>query len=152
MIEISFRVYGEPKAQPRPRGRAVKNKYTGKHTAMMYNPSTSAEWKKAVLKEALPLFPEVPYDRPIQYSVQFHLPRPKYMFAKKFPAGAIKHLAKPDIDNLLKAVFDVLSYNKKTGRGLYKDDTMLYAGFAAKYYCGRDEKPGATIKFIIEGV
>jgi len=70
----------------------------------------------------------------------FLLKRPKRLYRKKDPDGIIPHAAKPDRDNLDKAVLDVL-----TTLGFWRDDGQISAGRIDKYYHAKGDKPGARI-------
>jgi Holliday junction resolvase RusA-like endonuclease len=121
-------VRGVPKAQPRPRMT------TSGH---VYNPDTATAWKELiqasfmqVRKQAITL--------PVHLKVSFFLPRPKRM-ADEEAHRSIPHVHKPDVDNLLKAVMDSM-----TEAGVWKDDALVFATEAAKWYAQGD-KTGAQI-------
>jgi len=128
-------VYGVPKAQPRPRSFAVKGK------ARMYNPATAEGWKQRIGTAALTQRPGTPLQGPLRVSIDFYLPRPKRLCRKKDPNGPIRHTAKPDRDNLEKAVLDAL-----TAIGFWGDDCQVCAGQVRKFYHGKDAQPGARIR------
>jgi Holliday junction resolvase RusA-like endonuclease len=114
---------GEPKAQPRPR--------RGKH-GNFYNPGTADGWKRAVqaafLRERKPAI-----EGPVYLTVNFFFHR------EGIPGRAAFHTAKPDRDNLEKAVMDAL-----TEIGVWKDDCQVCAGLTAKYWTSG--KSGAEIR------
>lgn len=64
-----------------------------------------------------------PSDKPLSADIAFYMPIPKSVSRRKREAmlhGEIKHTKKPDIDNLIKTVFDALN-------GLaYIDDSQIY--------------------------
>lgn len=66
---------------------------------------------------------------PIHISYVFIFPRPKYMKAKKYPRERIIHTKRPDLDNLIKAMNDVIQDSK-----IIDDDSQIYSCSAHKYY------------------
>ena len=136
MKEVSFFVPGIPKGQPRPRAFKMGNR------VRVYDPGTAENWKSCIAMAVQDQLPEIPFSGPVTYSIQFYLQRPKNLFRKKDPEGIIPHTKKPDIDNLLKSVFDAFTH-----LGLWHDDTQLYKGTAEKNYHSKTGKPGAMMKF-----
>lgn len=136
---IRFRVTGTPKGQPRPRAFAKKLN-DGRVLTRMYEAGTAEEWKGQVALAARPFLPTAPIEGPVQIDVTFIFPRPKYLLTKKSPMGRIPHTAKPDRDNLDKAVLDAL----KT-LGFVRDDSQVYGGLLEKVYAAKDETAGAEV-------
>ena len=112
MIRYSWRVYGTPKGQPRPRlGRR----------GSVYNPPTAKAWKQSIKRLlAAEGYPEEPLTGPVSVSLLFRMGRPPSHYLK---SGRLKkatkreHLQTPDIDNLSKAVLDAM-----TDLGVWVDD------------------------------
>jgi Holliday junction resolvase RusA-like endonuclease len=108
-------------------------------TGHVYNPDSADVWKSAIAEEWTGLrMPMIV--KPCSICVMFYLPYPKKI--KEVP-GVLPHGAKPDTDNLLKAVMDAL-----TNAGAWKDDCLVFETCASKHYSGID--PGAYI-LISEG-
>ena len=124
---ITLDIHGEPKGQPR--ARAYARKFGNKHSARMYDPGTADAWKQAVARAAFPHVKRDPITGPVAVSVTFFMPRPKKLCRKKDPAGIIPHTAKPDIDNLVKALFDAL-----TNVGIWRDDSQVFDTHVMKFY------------------
>jgi len=135
-----FRVHGDPKGQPRIRAFARKMG-NGKSVARVYDPGTAEGWKGVVAMAAKPHIPAAPVQTPCCVSVVFLFARPKRLLRKSDPTERIPHTAKPDRDNLDKAVLDVL-----TQVGFFADDALVYDGRISKFYCAKDEAPGAEIE------
>lgn len=136
---ITIRIDGEPKAMGRPRAFARNGR------ASVYNPSTAEGWKSLVAAAMRPHLPPTPHEGALRIDIDFHLPRPKRLYRKKDPEGPIPHTAKPDRDNLDKAVLDTL----KT-IGFMRDDSQVYAGEPRKWYHAKDEIPHAVITVATE--
>ena len=136
MSSISFTVVGGPKGQPRP--RAFVHAATGK--ARVYDAGTAEGWKSAIALAARPYLPSEPFDCPIGLSIEFNMPRPKRLMRKRDPDGPLRHTAKPDLDNLTKAVMDAL-----TAIGMWRDDALVSSQCVSKWYAGKSQRPGAII-------
>lgn len=120
---VMFFVEGDPKGQPRARACIRGNR------AGVYDPGTADGWKMAVAEvwrnvvtaEDRPAVP--PFDTAVRLSLAFYFRRPKGHFRAN---GALKesaprhHTGKPDLDNLAKAVMDVL-----TRLGAWADDALV---------------------------
>ena len=136
-MSIEFIVPGEPKAQPRPRARAFKNKQ-GKTVASVYSPKMQlkADIKAFALQDGVQV-----YEGPVRVDCIFYFSRPKYMQAKRYHEHYLPHIKKPDRDNLDKLVLDALN-------GVaYKDDSQVYAGTLKKVYLAKDNNnPGVQVK------
>ena len=135
MAEILIHVLGNPKAQGRPRA-FVRGKHAG-----VYNPSNADDWKALVALAARDKRPESPISGPVAVDLVFFFARPKRLCRKKDPTGAIEHTAKPDRDNLDKAVLDVL-----TNLGFWRNDSQVWSGRIQKWYCAIGDSPGAEIR------
>jgi crossover junction endodeoxyribonuclease RusA len=133
-VTITFAVHGLPKGQPRARARVA-----GKH-ARVYHPKNGpdANWRSDVYTAALSHRPPVPLDGPVALAMRFFLPRPKSHFGSGRNAGIVKSSAptipitKPDLDNLVKLVMDVL-----TDLGYWRDDCQVTVLRASKGYSDR---------------
>jgi Holliday junction resolvase RusA-like endonuclease len=135
---ISFWVDGCPKAQPRP--RAFARKFGDKYQARVYDSGSAEGWKGCIALAARAHKPAVPLDVPIRLDVDFYFPRPKCLMRKKDPEGVIRHVQKPDRDNLDKAVADTL-----TSIGFWRDDCLICEGEIRKFFVAKTGTPGARI-------
>jgi Holliday junction resolvase RusA-like endonuclease len=134
MINISFHVYGIPKAQPRP--RAFTRKMGNKYVARVFEAGTAEEWKSLIAAAAKPHTPPTPILGPVRVDLTFYFPRPKSHFLTGKNALTLRydaplwHTVKPDRDNLEKAVLDALT---QLG-GFWRDDSQVCDGRVIKLY------------------
>ena len=126
MFDLTFDVSGEPASQ-------------GSHSVIhgrivQVNSAKHKRWRNAVAFAALDLVGNdwELIDEPVELSVIFYLPRPKTA-TREFPA------VMPDVDKLLRAVFDSLS------GVIYLDDSRIIRATAQKLYAD-DRGPGALIR------
>lgn len=136
---ITFRVFGEPKAQPRP--RAFARKFGNTFSARVYDAGTAEGWKGLIALAVREHMPAAPIECPVRLDVAFLFDRPKRLLRKGDPDGRIPHTAKPDRDNLEKALLDCL-----TQCGVLADDCRVCAGEVRKYYVAKGERPGAVVR------
>jgi crossover junction endodeoxyribonuclease RusA len=126
MFELTIDVSGEPASQ-------------GSHSVIhgrivQVNSAKHKRWRNAVAFAALELVTDgwELLDEPLELSVIFYLPRPKTA-TREFPA------VMPDVDKLLRAVFDSLS------GVIYVDDSRIIGATAQKLYADA-RGPGALIR------
>ena len=111
-----YTILGIPKPQGRPRFFRRGN-FVG-----TYDPKESRQYKENVSAQLVSQGP-VLLDGPIGAKVDFFLPRPKTL-----PKKVVHHIKKPDVDNLIKGVFDAC-------KGiLWHDDTQVVFLSCSKYY------------------
>lgn len=134
---VSLFVTGEPKPQPRPRA-VIRGRHAG-----VYDPGTANDWKRTIANAwaAAGLAQSGPFTGPLRLSLSFHLPRPRHHYRT---SGALKesapawHLAKPDTDNLCKAVMDEL-----TRLAAWTDDSLVVTLIVRRRWA--DSQPGCNI-------
>lgn len=129
-----FRVDGKPKGQPR--GRAT---IRGRH-AGIYDPGTADGWKSLIALHSKPYRPRYPITGPVEVDLVFLMPRPKSRMRKSDPEGRLWCTAKPDADNLEKALLDAM-----TNAGWWRDDAQVVRLNTSKVYHAKDEIPGAYV-------
>lgn len=137
-MTIRFRVDGEPKGQPRV--RAVRR---GNH-AGVYDPGTANGWKDCVRFAAMPHRPETPLSSPLGVRIVALFSRPGRLLKKKSPTGRIRHIAKPDSDNVFKSTTDALS-----DIGVWIDDRIICEHRVEKWYVAIGERAGAEVEIEI---
>jgi crossover junction endodeoxyribonuclease RusA len=127
MFELTIDVAGEPASQ-------------GSHSVIhgrivQVNSAKHKRWRNAVAFAALELVTDgwELLDEPLELSVIFYLPRPKTVQDREYPS------VMPDVDKLLRAVFDSLS------GVIYVDDSRVVRVSAEKVYADA-RGPGALIR------
>lgn len=75
------------------------------------------------------------YDKPLSMLASFHMPIPKRLIRKKDPQPwwTAMHTQKPDVDNIFKAVSDVMSGQ------VYKDDSQIVHTVIKKIFSERPQ-------------
>ena len=137
---MKITVTGIPKAQPR-----AKAYIRGKH-AGVYNPKTADDWKCNIRSAVMEQADGDLILGAVSLEICFYFPRPKAHFGTGKNAGVLKqsspihHTAKPDLDNLTKAVKDAIT---DTG-AVWRDDSQVSVSRTAKVYCHANA-PGALI-------
>ena len=137
MYKITIPV--NPIAKGRPRTKIHRyGVYTPKRTIDNQKQIRKHLTKILTLNEALEL--EWPKSGPLTVTINFYLKRPKNLYRKKDPIGPIKHLKKPDLDNLVKQILD-------SAEGfLWKDDKSIWSLSCKKYYHEKTGKPRIEIE------
>lgn len=137
----TFRVQGQPKAQPRPKAFA-----RGEH-AKVYTPNTAVEWKKRVRQAAeWQIRNREPLTGPVSVALTFEMPRAKKHFRTGRNADLLRdgapqeHDISEDVDNLAKAVLDAM-----TNAGFWDDDRRVVELLVRKRWA-EGRVGGVTIK------
>ena len=115
-----------------PTSTSQENKVAIVNGRMMHYKSKGAKQTFGILTAALkPFTPPTPFDGPIRVTCCW-----KFRANKQHPEGTWK-TTRPDIDNLQKALYDVM-----TRLGYWKDDSMICCEIVSKMY---SEQPGIDI-------
>ena len=134
----SFFVAGVPIPQPRQRHRVMQ--VNGKYVATSYVSKSHPvqEWKGRIRIIARNPY-ETPITRPVEIALEFTLPRPSSRTRKTIENAPYWSTARPDIDNLVKAVLDALTDIA------WDDDTQVARLMASKLVAGDDDEVGVMI-------
>ena len=137
---IRFVVPAIPVAQPRQRTRVVGK--GGRYFAHNYTPTSAPvnAFKAAVQQAAAAVYSGPPLEGPIALAVLFVLPRPKRLLWKTRPMPRDWQPARPDEDNLSKAVRDALEGI------LWRNDSQICLPLAAKMVAAGREQPHVVIQ------
>ena len=146
---IEFIVYGEPKAQARP--RAFARKVGGKFFARVYDAGTAEHWKSEIATCARPFIPEKLLTGPVRVDLEFFFARPKSHYRAGKHSNELRkdapcwHTTKPDKENAEKAVLDAL-----TRLGFWKDDAQVCDGRVTKRYAAGIPSCKISIKELVD--
>lgn len=135
---ISFFASGAPKAQPRPRATR-RGRFVG-----VYNPDTADHWKADVARAAREHKPAAPLAGAVDVALRFYFQRPASHHrasGEVKPAAPRYHVAKPDTDNLAKAVLDVL-----TTLAFWGDDSQVMKLTVRKDYVSHHGSEGCIVE------
>lgn len=124
-LEHQGSLYGQPRALGRPRGTK---------TGRLYTPPKDREYQKKHL-EALGK-PPFKLEGSIRIQISFMSQRPQRLNRKNDPSTRIFKPTKPDLDNMIKMVLDIL-----TKWGIWEDDAQVVSIQAEDFYCGKHEEP-----------
>jgi Holliday junction resolvase RusA-like endonuclease len=138
IVRIEITVPGVPIAQPRQRhriasgagGQFVKNYTPGDHPVRDF---------KAAIRRAVAEQCSTVWRGPVRVDWVAVFPRPAGKIWKRRPMPRLPHTAKPDRDNLDKAILDAL-----TGTML-ADDKQVFCGSVCKWIASGDEQPHVLI-------
>lgn len=143
---IRFHVPAVPVAMPRPRammqgGHIHIHNPTHRQTADGRRVSNGvAEFKASVRQAFEAVASTPPIDGPVRLTLTFVMPRPKGMYWKSKPMPRLRHVARPDLDNLEKGVKDAL-------KGLaWHDDSQVCEVAKTKWIAAGDERPHVVIE------
>lgn len=141
-IPFEIVVRGTPMAQPRVRARVVAPR-NGRAFAAFYTPKVADGFRAELVLRARASagFPRTPWEGPVRLEVDLYFERPRRLCRRGDPEGAVPHDAKPDRDNVEKAVMDAL-----TESGLWGDDCQVCAGEVRKWYAAKGCGPGTVVR------
>lgn len=137
----SFIIPGVPLAQPRARATL-----RGSHSAI-YQPRTPCDAWKATIAAVAGRAISAPLDGAVVLTMAFILPRPKGHYGAKGlrPSAPETHTARPDLDNLCKAVMDAL-------KGIaWRDDAQVVELSTQKVYESPNRAIGALVSIHSRG-
>jgi len=143
MNEISFVIYGDPKAQKR--HRTYTRGKGGRLLPFARQVDPSKTDKADMLAQMLQHKPSEPWTGPVQIVVAWVLGRPKSHYRTGKYADELRDNApiccdkKPDVDNYLKALLDCMS------GVFFLDDCQIAGVVATKTYSDLPERPRTEI-------
>jgi Holliday junction resolvase RusA-like endonuclease len=138
-MEIRFTVPAVPVAQPRQRHRLVTT--ATKQFVQNYTPERDPvnRFKATVAIMFRATYKGEPLKGPLRCDLVFVMPRPKSMIWKTKPMPRVYYTGKPDVDNLMKAVFDGLKSIA------WIDDAQVCSGFNLKVIAAGDESSHVSV-------
>lgn len=136
---VRFRVQADPVAQGRPRLTTIGG------VARAFDPKKSRQWKAFIKDVAMKAMVDAGYDRPLQgplcARMRFGFALPKSSYRKKTPRLRSWHTKRPDIDNLIKGIFDACE------SVVYINDTCIAKVVVDKIECSQGEAPFVSVLF-----
>lgn len=132
---LTLSIPGDPVGKGRPRV-TVRNGH-----ARAYTPQRTASWEAGaawLMRTEWGI--RAPYEGPVRVVVEAVAARPKRLLRKSDPDGRMWRCAKPDADNVLKAVCDAL-----VNAGVLRDDVQAVEVVARSRYAARDEGPSVEV-------
>lgn len=142
---IDLFIPGEPVGQPRARatmraGHAAVYNPTriGKRGQQRQHPIVA--WKQLLTLMINQQTPREPLAGPVSVHLVFYGSRPKSLMTKKANPDEMPDLRKPDVDNLAKAVMDVMK-----NCGVYNDDAQVWSLVVKKRYVMKDSERGPGV-------
>lgn len=137
-MKLAFRLNCIPKAQKRPRGRAIKK--NGVWLSTSYKDAGQRQNEENLSGLLAQYAPPIPFTCPLKLTVKVFLPIPKSKSKKWKTAaltGSVRPTVKPDNSNLIKHLEDVMN-------GVFFDDDKLIVDLVVSKYYG--EVPGYWIE------
>lgn len=133
---LTLSIPGDPVGKGRPRV-TVRNGH-----ARAYTPAKTASWESGaawLMRNEWGI--HAPYEGPVRVTVEAVASRPKRLLRKADPEGRMWRCAKPDVDNVLKAVLDAL-----VNAGVLRDDVQAVEVVARSWYASRSEGPAVEVR------
>ena len=137
-LVCAFTSKGDPQAKQRP--RTVRRKgINGKTQIRTYTPRETFDYEWKISRSARrcgkpgPGETLAPEGVPLYLVARFIFARPKYMLAKKYPAGLVLKCSAPDADNLLKSCADGI----EKAANIVRNDSQFAGVDGLKFYAER---------------
>lgn len=142
---LNVSIPGPPVGKCRPRAQIVwKN---GKPMAHIYTPTKSDKWEKRAGFIMLANHEGWAVSAPMKLVVRAVVKRPQRLNRRKDPPGRVQRTAKPDTDNVIKAVADALQKG-----GVIVDDRFIVEWHGFSLYAAKEEGPCVEVElYELEG-
>lgn len=122
-----------------PRGKGRPRATTRAGHATVYTPTETRRWEDALTMIAQPHLGGAIIEAPVRVDILAVAPRPKRLMRRADPDGLIWRPAKPDGDNVRKAVLDAL-------RAYWRDDAQVVSGETLSAYAERTGQPRVVVR------
>lgn len=133
LLDILFEAPVVPMGKGRPRTAVVAGH------ARIFTPEKTERWESAFAAIAAQHAPEQTLDEPVRVDVLAVMPRPKRLMRRADPDGLVWCEAKPDADNVRKAVLDAMA-------AWWRDDAVVAAGQTVKVYAEKTGAPRVVVR------
>jgi Holliday junction resolvase RusA-like endonuclease len=140
MFSVSFTVWGDPVPKGRPKFRRIGN-FTS-----TYTPAKTKAYETLVKEEGIKAMNGPVLETAITAYISIYLKVPASYSKKRTTwclCGAERPTKKPDLDNVIKAIFDSLN------DVVYKDDSQIVYVQTGKYY-SNEPRVDITFKELVE--
>lgn len=138
MSELLITLPVQPVACPRPRVTKFGTYYPKTYKQFM---SASKALISEDVIEFIDTHKQILKEGPLHIEYIFVFRRPKALQGRKHTDQRIPHIKRPDLDNLIKAINDLLQ-----NTGLIKDDSLICSFAGSKFYADKTEGPSITVK------
>ena len=132
---LTLSIPGDPVGKGRPRVTVRAGH------AHAYTPQRTAAWESGaawLMRNEWGI--RAPYEGIVRVTVEAVASRPKRLLRKGDPEGRMWRPAKPDADNVLKAVLDAL-----VNAGVLRDDVQAVEVIARSWYASKGEGPSVEV-------
>lgn len=130
-----FSLSGLPRGKGRPRA-TVRGGF-----ARVYSDPKTRKYERSIGTIAMAaMVGRPPLQGPLSVSLRFRMPIPKSetkAVRAAMAAGEVAHVGRPDLDNMVKAIFDGLN------GVVFADDAQIVRSFSTKVY---SDKPGVDVR------
>jgi len=130
-VDVTFIIPGNPVAKGRPRARVFNGR------VHLYTPAKTKYYEQKVQRTAQRAS-LVSTEQPIRIDILAVTKRPQRLCRKKDPDGLIYRPAKPDGDNIRKAILDGLS--------MFFDDKQVVSGETVCLYAAKNSDGYAVVR------
>ncbi|MFM2089550.1 MAG: hypothetical protein RLZZ127_39 [Planctomycetota bacterium] len=133
MLQVT--IPGIPIGKGRPRS-SLRRSAAGGTFIHHHTPEKTQRWESMAAVFIRARAQGMRFDGPLELSYVAVFPRPQRLMAKKHGDGRIPHTAKPDIDNIAKALMDAMQKAQALN-----DDAQVFSVAGVKFYADRAEAP-----------
>lgn len=138
-MKVQARIPVEPFGAARHRARAMEYR-PGKWRALIYEDGKYRRWRKTAQPWFERAAPDDPLEGPLQVSLVVVLPFRKSDHRKTKYVPRKWHTARPDLDNVLKAVLDCCQ-----SAAWFRNDTQIARAVVEKLYASQGEEPSLSV-------
>jgi Holliday junction resolvase RusA-like endonuclease len=135
VLPLAVTIPGTPIGKGRPLSSLMKDKQ-GKQFIHHRTPEKTRRWEDTAAAHMRVRWGQPKFSGAMELEVIALFPRPQRLMRASDPNERVPHLAKPDADNIAKAVCDALQNS-----GAVTDDAIIVRLTVTKFYADREEQP-----------